>query len=98
MTRKRGRPKGSKTRSLPRCDVDASRCPHCESTERSAYQQTQTVNLPNTVEGDDGVRFNTVILRVTVCLNCGEPRQDKTRELRVRKKKKRRGPNRATPL
>ncbi len=67
--KRRGRPPGSKTRTLPIVTEEPARCPRCESTDRRVVRTTTREfsgqQLPN------GQNFDSVTWRHVVCKNCG---------------------------
>lgn len=73
--RKRGRPPGSKTQTLPQVETAATACPSCKSTERGPYFNTRGVNVAG-VHPTLGI-YSHVTWRRTQCLTCGQYRDDK---------------------
>lgn len=73
---KRGRPKGSKNKSVPTIDVVKSVCPTCGSSKRSPYFNKREKCFIG-VDRDGNV-FEKVTWRRTKCLDCGQHRDDRT--------------------
>jgi len=73
MTKKPGRPKGSKTAERPTSDELLSRCPVCLTTERVNFNGDE-----ERIEGEgiapDGHPYTAVILKPTKCSLCGQAR------------------------
>lgn len=65
-------------RRTPTVEISGSRCPQCNSTERTPYYAT--VRRP--ISGVDalGRRYTAIIWRRTKCVSCGQFRCDKTYE------------------
>ena len=75
-----GRPPGTpntKTTAV----VELSRCPVCESTERTPYTNTTVLDYAGTTAA--GEPHTHVVWRTTACKNCGQARRDKTLENRT---------------
>lgn len=74
----KGRPPGSPNVKTV-VDVPASRCPICNSTERSDYLD----RTGQEIEGldSDGKPYDLIVRRRTRCLGCGQLRIDRTFEL-----------------
>lgn len=77
---KKGRPKGSRTKTVATAEACPSRCPKCDSTARDEYFNKREVRYEGIAE--DGKPFNTIVIRRTRCRNCGQIRDDRSRELR----------------
>lgn len=75
-----GRPKDAKSREYATGEVVLSRCPTCNSTDRSKYEKATEHEI---VGEEDGKPYNFVIWRGCQCLNCGQWRRDRTVELRT---------------
>lgn len=79
---KRGRPPGAKNKKGPTVVVEKTRCPKCQSTDRSEYMGTPNVQLLTTAVLDrEGKPYNKVTRRRCKCLNCGQIRFDQIREM-----------------
>lgn len=76
----RGRPKGSPNRPVDQVAAQATRCPHCKSTEREAYYRT-TVQQFGGVDAS-GNPFTHIVRRWTRCERCGRNRIDRFLEQR----------------
>ena len=76
---KRGRPTGAKTADKPVVEIQASRCPSCESTERTPYADRRELSYSGTAP--DGQHYDRVVWRSCRCARCGQARVDKTFEL-----------------
>ncbi len=74
-----GRPPESKTTKAT-ADVHLSRCPNCQSTERTEYTNPNEQFYPHTHEGKT---YTHIIKRRTTCKNCGQARIDRARGNRV---------------
>jgi len=60
-------------------DSIKSRCPKCQSTDRTPYSGTVTVHAP----GMDGTQpYTHVVKRWTKCAKCGQARVDQSLENR----------------
>jgi hypothetical protein len=59
-------------------EAPASRCPNCDSTSRSDYQNTVRRRISGI--DDDGRPFEWIVWRSCRCLKCGQWRRDKTHE------------------
>lgn len=75
-----GRPAGSKT-TKNTADAFPSRCPACDSTERTPY--TNTLEQPYAGIDAAGNPYTHIIRRNTRCEACGAPRIDRTFENRA---------------
>ncbi len=78
---KAGRPQGAVAREYMTSQTVISRCPQpdCQSTDRSAYQNT----VEDQIEGiENGLPYNTVVWRTCQCLKCGQWRRDRSTENR----------------
>ena len=79
---RRGRPPGQTMAPAPAVvTVPTSRCPKCDSTERTPY-------FGCTEQEHDGVDekgrpFTHIVRRRTRCLNCGQARIDRSHENRA---------------
>ena len=76
-----GRPKGSKNHKVDQVDagLEQTRCRRCGSTRRSQYYNKRTLKVGNQMK--DGLPFNRTTWRRTKCLDCGQFRDDITRDL-----------------
>lgn len=75
----KGRPEGSKTtREIG--TVELSRCPKCNSTERTPYRNKRESECGGKTL--DGKPFTHVVWQSTTCAKCGQHRTDKTYENR----------------
>ena len=95
-TKKRGRPKGAKTKERDVVRAEASRCNACGSADREPYRNATVHEYTGTrcdecpQVGTQGERcicggvyrlpFSRVVLRRTSCSNCGQARIDKSWE------------------
>lgn len=68
MTKKRGRPKGSRNAKATVIEKPLSRCRSCESTEFSVLRSA-TRNIVGT--SPDGSRYTSVTHRRVKCKRCG---------------------------
>lgn len=75
---KAGRPKGSKTKSIPAQTVFLSQCPVCLSTDRSGYFNVKTREFSGSAP--NGQPYNYVSRKQTRCRKCGQRRVDITFE------------------
>lgn len=75
----RGRPAGSRTQNNSG-QSQPSRCPKCQSTERTPYSQTREIKI----NGEDPVfgAYTHVVRRWTRCKGCGQARTDRSFEYR----------------
>ena len=75
-----GRPKGSKNHQADQVDagLEVTQCRKCGSTRRSEYYNKRTLRVGNQMK--DGVPFNRTTWRRTKCLECGQFRDDITRD------------------
>ena len=67
-TKKRGRPKGAKTKSRPVVEEKPAQCPKCGSTTRTAKKTALSMGKPS---AEAGQWFKTVYSRVD-CRQCGQ--------------------------
>ena len=74
--RKRGRPKGSRSKKVESVVVQESRCTKCGSTRRSKYINKRVLRLSGV--RPDGTVYESVTWRRTKCLDCDQWRDDKT--------------------
>jgi predicted RNA-binding Zn-ribbon protein involved in translation (DUF1610 family) len=81
MTKRKGRPRGARTADRLRSDVVASRCPRCQSTERTPYRHVRT--LAQQGLAPDGRPYTNILLDATACQNCGQARIDRRYECRT---------------
>ena len=82
MPKKRGRPVGSKSRKYDEVPVMISRCPNCDSTDRTNYDGQDVLRLPRAYESPlDGKPYNVIVKRACQCKKCGYWRRDKSYEL-----------------
>lgn len=76
----KGRPPGTpNTKEI--ATVELSRCPVCDSTEKTPYGNKTELEYPGTTAA--GEPYTHVVWRSTACKNCGQSRRDKTLENRV---------------
>lgn len=69
---------------LPKSELKKSRCPKCNSTERTGYTDVRTLPVAGVM--DDGTTYDTVIWRRTRCKACNQTRIDKSYELHGKQK------------
>lgn len=71
-TKKRGRPKGSKTKDKPTVLVHPTRCPSCDCTDTRvvAGSAPQVMSVHGVLEG--GIRYTSVVWRNKSCDGCGQ--------------------------
>ena len=79
-----GRPKGSRNNLAATVTVAPSRCPKCNSTERSEDTNKTVQQYQGTAP--DGQPFTAIIRRRTQCRECGQWRVDRTFEYALKKK------------
>lgn len=66
-------------------EASASRCPRCDSTERSEYHGTTERQISGT--DSTGKPYTHVIWRRTTCTACGQQRVDRSYQNRKRKRR-----------
>lgn len=76
VAKKRGRPPGSKSKTVESVIVEPSKCTKCGSSRRSNYLNKRTLDLNGL--RPDGTVYTSVTWRRTKCLDCGQMRDDKT--------------------
>lgn len=76
------RPKGSKNAQVDVAHVEVTRCRKCGSTERTAYYNTRVREASGT--DAEGRAYNQIVWRRTTCINCGQVRDDISREYNPR--------------
>ena len=76
VAKKRGRPRGSKSKTVESVIVEPSKCTKCGSSRRSNYLNKRTLDLNGL--RPDGTVYTSVTWRRTKCLDCGQMRDDKT--------------------
>jgi hypothetical protein len=76
VAKKRGRPRGSKSKTIETVVVEPSKCRVCGSANRSKYINKRTLDLLG--QRPDGTVYTSVTWRRTKCLDCGQMRDDKT--------------------
>lgn len=84
-TKKAGRPAGSKNAKHV-ADAPASRCPSCDSTNRSKYGAITTV-VSSGVDAS-GKPYTEIVWRTCRCLDCGQTRRDRSFEYTAPQKRK----------
>ncbi|HUS46145.1 MAG TPA: hypothetical protein VM219_08980 [Phycisphaerae bacterium] len=77
------RPRGAKTKILPVVEVSRSRCPKCESTERTRVLGRPPREWAYNGVDPGGKPFTHVVWRHCVCVACGQRFVEKTYENRV---------------
>jgi hypothetical protein len=88
----KGRPKGATTKRPPQNDVPASRCIKCHSTERTEYFNRRELAIAG-LHPQTGEPYTSIVIRRTMCRNCGQFRDDRqfvyqpTRKAQPRRKK-----------
>ena len=77
---KKGRPKGAKNGHPDHVDagLEVTRCRQCGSERRSEYHNKREEDVGGLEK--DGVAYNRVTWRRTKCLDCGQVRDDITRD------------------
>ena len=71
-TPKLGKPRKTKT---PVVDAVKTRCPKCESTDRTEYSGTKTRDIAGRLP--DGTEYQKIHWRRCRCGNCGQARVDR---------------------
>ena len=61
-------------------DTPPSRCVKCGSTDREPYWNRRVLNIAGSLPS--GAKYDRIILRNTVCSNCGQHRVDRSHECR----------------
>lgn len=80
----KNRDKGSKPVPQPKApvnQVEESRCPKCDSTEREDYEAK--IEQEHAGEDANGKPYTHIIKRRTRCTTCGQTRVDRTFENRL---------------
>jgi len=78
-----GRPKGSKNHQPDYVPAPLPRCQRCGSTRRTNYSRRIIIKASDGVD-EDGDTFFRCVRRRTRCLDCGQERDEQSREYRSR--------------
>lgn len=70
-----GRPKEEKNSDKLSVIVEPSRCPKCNSAERSQYSNTVKMDFNGTFNGH---AYKQIVWRTCWCKDCGQIRRDKS--------------------